>query len=262
MEEYKIAICTPIKNETNYLKEWLDWHLNLGITDIYLYEDDNSDSHVTIVSHYENVHLDYINNVLNSEYYKGFNFQKSGSWKQGYLYEWFFHTFKDKYDWILMIDVDEFLVMKQPLQTLLQTYKNELGIMFKWRIMTACRNINKPAGNVMDNYTEVYKKGFDSNFDTKSMINCRLNKKLEWDKHNHRVKGAIYPHKNGTHLAYINHYFTKSWEEWKSKLLVRGDLMEGHRKIWQFFTINEDMLNVKDVLLSELKSNNKTIEGS
>lgn len=250
----KTAICVPIKNETDYLKEWIDWHLNLGITDIYLYEDDNSDSHVTITSQYENVHLGYITTVLNSEYYKGVNFQKSGSWKQGYLYEWFFHTYRDKYDWILMIDIDEFLVIKQPLQILLQSYKNEPGIMFKWRIMTACGNIDKVEGNVVDNYTEIYKKGFDSNFDTKSMINCHLNKKLEWDKHNHRVKGAVYPHKNGVHLAYINHYFTKSWEEWTSKLLVRGDLMEGHRKIWQFFTINEDMLNIKDVLLSEIKN--------
>lgn len=252
MEEYKIAICAPIKNETEYLKEWLDWHFGLGITDIYLYEDDNSVSHLDIINQYNNAYFDKISRVLSEEYPVDFQFSKNGAWKQGYLYEWFFSCFKDKYDWILMIDLDEFLILKKPLQEILNKFNNELAIKFKWRIMTANGHIKKPAGNVMDNYTKIYKKGFDTNFDTKSMINCRLNKKLEWDKHNHRVKGAIYPHENGIHLAYINHYFTKSWEEWKSKLLVRGDLMEGHRKIWQFFTINEDMLNVKDVLLSEI----------
>ena len=262
MKEYKIAICVPIKNETNYLKEWLDWHFGLGITDIYLYEDDNSDSHLDIINQYSNAYFDKISRVLSEEYPADFQFSKCGSWKQNYLYEGFFSYFKDKYDWILMIDIDEFLIIKKPLQEILNNFKNNIAIKFKWRIMTANGHIKKPVGKVMDNYTKIYKKVFENNFDAKSMINCRLNKKLEWDKNIHVVKGAIYPHKNGEHLAYINHYFTKSWEEWKSKLLVRGDLMEGNRKIWQFFIINEDMLNIKDVLVDELKSNNKTIEES
>jgi hypothetical protein len=37
-----------IKNEHQYLKEWIDYHLNLGIDAIYLAEDITSDSHKEI----------------------------------------------------------------------------------------------------------------------------------------------------------------------------------------------------------------------
>ena len=35
----KTAICTCIKNEQSYLKEWIDYHINLGFDHIYLYEE-------------------------------------------------------------------------------------------------------------------------------------------------------------------------------------------------------------------------------
>lgn len=251
--DIKIAICVPIKNETLYLEEWLDYHLSIGISDIYLYEDEGSDDHSTITSKYSNVHLNYISNVLNSDFYKGIQFDKQGSWKQTYLYKWFYHEYKHQYDWILMIDVDEFLILKQPLQDIVNQYKHLPAIMFKWKIMTASGHVNKPAGKVMDNYKNVYYKGFDNPVNTKCMINCHLNETLEWEIYNHKVKDAEFPLNKGHHLAVINHYFTKSWEEWKSKLLIRGDLMVGHRKIEQFFTINEDMAILKDQLLKEIK---------
>lgn len=53
----KTAICTCIKDEQAYLKEWLDYHLSLGFDHIYLYEDDGSKPHNDIVKDYNNVTL-------------------------------------------------------------------------------------------------------------------------------------------------------------------------------------------------------------
>ena len=155
MKEYKIAICVPIKDETEYLKEWLDWHFDLGITDIYLYEDDNSVSHLDIINQYNNAHFDKISRVFFEEYPSDFQFTKRGAWKQSYLYHYFYNKYRDKYDWIMFIDIDEFLILKKPLQEILNEFKNNPAIKFKWRIMTANGHIKKPAGNVMDNYTEI-----------------------------------------------------------------------------------------------------------
>ena len=112
MKEYKIAICVPIKDETEYLKEWLDWHFGLGITDIYLYEDYNSVSHLDITNQYNNAYLDKISRVFSEEYPSNFQFTKKGAWKQSYLYHYFYNKYRDKYDWIMFIDVDEFLILK------------------------------------------------------------------------------------------------------------------------------------------------------
>lgn len=119
--------------------------------------------------------------------------------------------------------------------------------------MTANGHIKKPIGNVMDNYTEVYKNVFQYKYDCKSIINCRLNKSVNWEIYIHSIKGSVFPvNEFGDHYGYINHYFTKSWEEWKFKLLSRGDIYPNNRKIREFFKINEDMREIKDSLISEI----------
>lgn len=51
--------------------------------------------------------------------------------------------------------------------------------------------------------------------------------------------------------AQLNHYFTKSWEDWKERIFTRGDLRPGNRKLSDFFDYNPDMLDIKDELISE-----------
>ena len=75
----------------------------------------------------------------------------------------------------------------------------------------------------------------------------------KWKKDIHEVEGGVFPlTKWGGHKAHINHYFTKSWEEWKRKILDRGDAMPGHRKIDEFFLLNPDLNDIKDKLISEI----------
>lgn len=69
----------------------------------------------------------------------------------------------------------------------------------------------------------------------------------------HSIKGAVFPiNEFGEHYGYINHYFTKSWEEYKFKLLSQGDIFPGNRKIREFFKINKDMCKIKNDLIREI----------
>lgn len=45
-----ICICQLIKDEQRYIEELIDYHLNLGINKIILFEDVNSKSHKHITS--------------------------------------------------------------------------------------------------------------------------------------------------------------------------------------------------------------------
>ena len=55
---------------------------------------------------------------------------------------------------------------------------------------------------------------------------------------------------NDSQLKMRKYY--KSWEEYKFKLLSRGDMCQGNRKIKDFFEINEDMRKIKNDLIREI----------
>jgi hypothetical protein len=48
------CILTIIKNEHLYLDEWIQYHLNIGVDHIFIFEDIDSNSHHEIVQPYSN----------------------------------------------------------------------------------------------------------------------------------------------------------------------------------------------------------------
>ena len=257
MKIMKTCICVIIKDEEEYLDEWLSWHLNLGIDEIFLYEDYGSKSHLDIVKPYgDRVHLNSIDIIFQNNFNMIRYYNQKGSIMQEKLFEWFPKMYKDEFDWILFNDLDEFLILKQPLHKLLEEYKDETAILLRWKWYGASGHINKPIGKVMDNYTKYVTTTFDYYLAYKSFMNCKNFKK--WEKSIHKVDGAVFPLTYcGDHKAWLNHYFTKSWEEWKYKILERGDTFPGNRKIEQFFLLNKDMLPIKEQLMSEVKERYK-----
>ena len=250
----KTAICVLIKDEHDYLKEWIDHHLALGIDEIYLYEDYTSKSHSAITEPYgDKVHLQSIDTIF-KENEKNFSQKdiKSGSFFQHKLFQWFPIEFKNVFDWVLFIDIDEFLILKEPLQSFLEEYKDESAIYIKWKFYGANGHIKKPQGKVVDNYTKPIATSFDYGINYKSFVN--LKKYTYWSAPIHKVEGGKYPITSyGIHKAHINHYFTKSWEEWKWKILSRGDTFPGHRKINEFFILNPDLSAQKEELFKEIQ---------
>jgi hypothetical protein len=108
----------------------------------------------------------------------------------------------------------------------------------------------------MDNYTKYVTINTDWKYNFKSFLNCKNFKK--WEQPTHKVEGALFPLNDwGGYKAWLNHYFTKSWEEWKIKILERGDICPGNRKIEHFFLLNSDMLTLKKQLMSEVTESYK-----
>lgn len=255
----KTAICVIIKDEHQYLKEWLDYHLNLGIDEIFLYEDYGSKSHFDIVQPYGNkVHLDSIDVIFHTGNFIFINkYNRNGSLNQEKLFDWFPEVYRDKFDWVLFNDIDEFLILKQPLHDLLNEYNDKSAIYLQWKYYGASGHINKPEGNVMDNFTQYSASSLDYQWSHKSFVN--LKRYVKWENPIHKVEGGVRPLTPfGDHKAYLNHYFTKSWEEWKTKILYRGDVCPGNRKITQFFHLNKDLEYMKNDVLLEIAIENAT----
>jgi len=50
--KYRISLCLIFKNEAPFLKEWLDYHLSIGIDHFYLYNNNSDDDYMDIVKPY------------------------------------------------------------------------------------------------------------------------------------------------------------------------------------------------------------------
>ena len=100
----KIALCCIAKCENLYLSEWVNHHLNLGFDHIYIYDNNDTDGErCEDIIGKENPNV----NVL--KYFIGK--KQRGCETQIAAYNDFYQRFGGTYDWVLYLDVDEFLVI-------------------------------------------------------------------------------------------------------------------------------------------------------
>jgi len=269
------CILTVIKNEQEYLDEWIKYHLDLGINHIFIFEDLDSDSHKEITDKYtDNVTLNSVSTILNEEDKKlVFELKLSRKKNPQEIYfpkclNYIKNLYADKYDWCFVIDNDEFITFQNEdddIKNILSKYKDYDAVILQWKIYGANGYINKPDyinKGLLKTYTKESKyPGHDrlewttktcyklSSFnETKFKDAHQPTDKCKWcrtDFSNIRTK-IVYDR------IYIKHYMTKSWEEYINKR-KRGYFMGYARTIDVFFKINPDMLHLKQQLLNDLK---------
>ena len=252
----KTAICSIIKDEHRFLEEWIEWHLGLGFDAIHLFEDKGSKSHQTITDKYEKVHLrryeddEEVRNILESQ---------GTSHRQYILYTWFSDAYREIYDWVAFIDLDEFVFFAPDynLETLCEEFKSYPAVLLNWKMMGASGRIAKPDCGVIDAYTiECNFCGNDKEWAQKSFVNL---KKYEGMRDLHRATNAVNTnHSLDIHeLCYdkvwLNHYYTKSLEDWTIRIFERGGTLNGHRRATQFFECNTDMKYLEEQYIRKCK---------
>jgi len=55
--KYTLSCCALIKNEENFLKEWLDHYINEGVEHFYLIDNGSADNTLNIIKQYDNITL-------------------------------------------------------------------------------------------------------------------------------------------------------------------------------------------------------------
>ena len=134
-----VVICAIAKNENLYLRDWVEYHKQLGIDRIYLY--DNNDING---ERFEEVIKDYIN----SRYVvvfdrrgieKGLVFDENNINLQNKCYVETYNNLQiySNYKWIFFIDIDEYIYVKEGTlaeQLNSEKYKDFDTIVFPWVI--------------------------------------------------------------------------------------------------------------------------------
>jgi hypothetical protein len=130
--KHQLSICAIFKNESPYLKEWIEYHRLVGVDHFYLYNVNSSDL-------YDKVLHPYIEEgvVTLVHWFEGSKEQIEGSsfaWMlstQASAYENAILLRKQETEWLCFLDVQEFLVpgYYSDLSDLLKRYKDYPGIL-------------------------------------------------------------------------------------------------------------------------------------
>lgn len=102
-DEIKTLLCCIGKNENKYIRDYVEWYKNLGVTHICLYDNNNIDG-----ERFEDVIGDYIENgYVELIDYRGRKVCQHQAYMECY------HNNKNNYDWVMFFDCDEFLKLNK-----------------------------------------------------------------------------------------------------------------------------------------------------
>lgn len=137
----KVAVCAIAKKENLYIREWVEWYKNLGVSKIFLYDHNDVDG-----ERFEEVIDDYIKSGfvevidVRGQETSSIQFNKNGkAYRSSIQHTCYIDCYKTKlseFDWVFFCDIDEFLKFRAncSLYTFLndETFKDTDTIMVPW----------------------------------------------------------------------------------------------------------------------------------
>ena len=219
------VICCIAKNEELYILEWIKYHLKLGFSYIYIY--DNNDDNNKLVNYLNTTELFENEKTKNKIIIIPFK----GKARQLEAYNNFIIHQSHKHKWVAILDCDEFIVLKnwEPITKFLSKVCKNGSLVLHWRVFGDSGRSNYSSEPVTERFTMCWKELFHM---VKSISVCSHVKSID-DAHlatlnngyNHDSSGRIVRRNDDksrarlkfVNFAYINHYFGKSYEEWLIK---------------------------------------------
>lgn len=231
--KYMVSFCLIFKNEAPFLKEWLDFHLTVGVDHFYLYNNNSDDNFREILEPY--IGLGIVTLIEWPEQNSQFK-----------AYKHCFETYRNETNWISFIDADEFIVpkYKETIREWIQPYLKYPAINIQWLMFCTGGVLEHDySKNVIEQYKDCWE---DLNVHGKCLINTRYDiaNFNTWYVHHHtymyyKIFGIriIIPAVNQfgyictvdkiwgggknklvNSTIQINHYFTKAWSIWSKKM--------------------------------------------
>lgn len=231
--EIKTLLCCIGKNENRYIREFVIYYKNLGVTKICLY--DNNDING---EHFEDVIGDFINDgFVEIIDYRG----KTKCQHQAYTE--CYHNNKNDYDWILFFDCDEFLTFTHSRTIneylIAPQFVNYDLIHINWMTFGDGDQVHYEDKPVTERFPQpipadrLISSNIPENFTIKSIVRGGL-EDIEWAPPGYSHTpisplrccndvGFWKPNKEPRHpldyqLAFIRHYSTKTAEEYTDKM--------------------------------------------
>lgn len=245
--KYYCGICLIIRDENEYLEEWLKWHICQGAEHFYIY-DHGSKQPVKR----------FVRTLDRSIYRKITVIDWKGKHKdaQPDAYNDCLKRFGTESRWIGFIDADEQVRLKanRTLPEFLKDYEEYAGVWAVWITYNANGHIHKTDGTLRERFTKISRHDEWANKAGKVFVQPLLMREMvihngspEYgfeiaDEHKNVVAPySITNEKASEDSICVDHYYTKSYEEWMRKLYRGCGHAKYQRKYDEFFKVNPDM---------------------
>jgi hypothetical protein len=240
-------ISANVRDDNVYLDEWIAYHLSLGFEKIIIYD---HLSKVPVKSEWDKVTV--------------YRLECESLFKPEFIHNF---TLKNhKSFWMAHFDVDEFIVLLQHdnINDLLQSYEDYGALGIPWSMFGSSGHVTKPKGLVKDNY--LYRREDENPEWIKSIINTQFCSQIV-DPHygicNVPAVNESFDQIEGSRansprkLIKLNHYFTRSLEEYKRKIeRGTGNPQTPQRPIEWFYDLQAKSTIFDDKLLNyDIKRN-------
>lgn len=210
-----LAACMTYKDHASYLREWVEFHLLVGIERFYLYDNGSSDDHEEVLAPYVEEGIVALHDW-------------PGVTQRHAALNHCVETYRDEARWIAFFDIDEFLFSPEgtPVPEILRDFEPWPGVGVNQMLFGTSGHVTRPEGLDIENYLYRGKgksnKWIKSIVDPKRTIRCVGGHNFLYQS-GHAVDLHKQPIDGWESETYIdsplrlNHYYTKSLEEVQAK---------------------------------------------
>ena len=240
-----VGACTVVRDDHDYIIEWVTHHLSLGIRPLYIYD------HRSLPP-LEQFLRPYISDgrVVLERFEADKDF--GGSSPQLYAYDDCLRRHGPQHRWLAFLDVDEFLMFRNshPIQSLgafLKEYEEFSALAVHWILFGSSDYESKPLRSVLRSYTRCMPLRHTQHLFVKSIVNTRCTTHTTDSPHSFEhnctapavrtdrspIQGATASDAPVHDTLVIHHYATKSLEDFEMKVLKGSGMRRGRG--WDYF---------------------------
>lgn len=141
-----VAMCLATSNESQYIREWIEYHMKGGVCKFYVYENN---------TRAKDFSLPFIVDLVDKGIVHYNYIARQDTAIQTYVYQLCIeHARAFNTEWLGFFDTDEFIVTTdgRSIPDLLENYKEFGGLALNWRLFGSSGHIKRPPGSVLKNY--------------------------------------------------------------------------------------------------------------
>ena len=240
-----VGACTVVRDDHDYIIEWVNHHLSLGVRPLYIYD------HRSLPP-LEQFLRPYIadGRVVLERFEADKDF--GGASPQLYAYDDCLRRRGPEHQWLAFLDVDEFLMFRNshPIQSLgafLKDYEDYSALAVHWILFGSSDYESKPLRSALRSYTRCMPLRHTQHLFVKSIVNTRCTTHTSDSPHSFAhnctapvvrtdgspIQGATASDAPVHDTLVIHHYATKSLEDFEMKVLKGSGMRRGRG--WDYF---------------------------
>ena len=256
----ELALVLIEKDETAYIEEWLNFHHKQGVSHFIIFDNESADDFHAKLRPYIDAGLVTYRTIKKKV-------------RQCDAYNMAVHDYGHKFRYMGFIDVDEFMFVRNNthggggisnlyefVDEFMSVHPQAGGLAVNWCIFGSNGHITKPEGGVLENYTMRAEDNYTSNHTFKTICDpmkvwtvvsshspmCRKGFRIFSEDGSAALGTSTYD----VHFdrIRINHYFTKSREEFIFKKDIRGDVNNLFRDWNDFYRNDQNIIHDTEIL--------------